>query len=566
VGLLLFADVFLIRSCLLSVQEMRDIAARRAELESTNEIIESEVRQRTAELLRAREVAESASRAKTVFLENVTHELRTPMNGIMGMTELALDTQLTDEQHDYLTNVRSSSERLLLLLNDVLDFTAMEAGKVELAPAEFRLRERIGHVLSEMRGQASRKGLRLNGEVAADVPDLLIADAQRICQLLGKLVDNAVKFTREGEVCLRVQLAGGRQDPLELHFSVSDTGIGIAPEKLETIFRPFEQADTSSTRQFGGAGLGLAVAAQLVRLMAGRLWVDSTVGRGSTFHFTVRCGCVSAPAAAETPPERAAAQGGAAALGERKLQILLAEDNLVNQAYALRTLAKQGHTVVVANNGEEAIRVWEREPIDLVLMDLQMPGVDGLQATAAIRERERQQGRHTPIIAITAHADRERCQAAGMDGFVSKPVQADQLFAEIGRVTGLFPAAASRDEKEAETAATISLDRSGLMERVHHDTEFLAELVGLFAEDGRALLGELQTAISGEDGAALARAAHTFKGMAGSLCAHAAMQIALELETLGKQADFGRAAEQLGELEQEVARVSDALHEMLEAS
>ncbi len=564
VGLLAFADVFLIRSCLLSVQEMRDIAIRRARLECTNEIIESEVHKRTDELSRAREAAEAANQAKTTFLENTSHELHTPMNGIVGMTELALDTDLTDEQRKYLTAVRSSANALLSLLNDVLDFSTIEAGKLELKSIEFQIRESIEDTLDSLVARAQQKGLQLGCHVQEDVPEVLVGDIRRLRQLIVNLAGNAIKFTERGEVNLHVDLQSHEQDRVELHFAVSDTGVGIPEDKLDAVFDPFEQADTSSTRKFGGAGLGLSLAAQLVQLMGGRIWVESTVGRGSTFHFTACFGVAPSTDAVAPSIDSRQAEIDRAGLPERRLKILLAEDNAINQAYAVRILTKNGHLVVVANDGAEAIENWGREPFDLVLMDLQMPNVDGFQATAAIREREANSDRHTPIVALTAHAKREQCLASGMDGYVAKPIKTDKLFAEIERVTNTRAVAAPDEEAEEAAESTGPVDVDELMERVFHDKEFLAELVDLLAEDRPILLNQLREEISRRDGPAALKTAHTFKGTIGNFCAATAHQMAYEVELLCKEEDFEQAAERLVALEAEVELVTAELDRVLQ--
>jgi signal transduction histidine kinase/DNA-binding response OmpR family regulator len=565
VGLLAFADVFFIRSCLLSVQEMWDIAIRRARLECTNEIIESEVRKRTEELSRAREAAEAANQAKTVFLENTSHELHTPMNGIVGMTELALDTDLTAEQRKCLMAVRSSANSLLSLLNDVLDFSTIEAGKLALQATEFRIRESVDEALDALVAGAQQKGLRLNRHVQDDVPEVLVGDVRRLRQLILNLAGNAVKFTAQGEVNVRVDLQSGEGNRVVLHFSVSDTGVGIPADKLEAIFRPFEQADTSSTRKFGGAGLGLSLAVQLVELMEGEIWAESTLGEGSTFHFTAAFEVATASDSATSTRQEQQVESDRAALPEGRLRILLAEDNAINQAYAVRILTKNGHAVTVAKDGAEAIANWEREEFDLVLMDLQMPNVDGFQATASIREKEADSDRYTPIVAITAHAEREQCLESGMDGFVANPIQTDKLFAEIERVTRTRSAArVSVDATEAEEEPTGPIDVDGLMERVFHDKAFLAELIELLAEDRPALLGQLREEIARGDGSAARKTAHTFKGTIGNFCAAEAHKLAYEVELLCKEEDFEQAAERLVALEAEVELVATELDKLLE--
>jgi two-component system sensor histidine kinase/response regulator len=583
VGWLLFADVFLIRSCLLGRDEMRDIATRRAELEATNEIIESEVRNRTAELLRSREEAEAANRAKTVFLENVSHEFRTPMNGILGMTELALDTRLTDEQREYLANVRLSAESMLVLVNDVLDYVAMETGTLKLVSAEFRLREQINQALEPFVLQAQARGLTLACQVEHDVPDGLIGDPNRLRQIIVKLVDNAVKFTKQGGINMKVrrhELSSAAQQCV-VHFAISDTGIGVPSEKLDAIFRAFEQADAGSSRHYGGTGLSLALTSRLVQLLGGKIWVQSTEGMGSTFHFVApfEVSPVQPEASSvEMPPRNVPAElrSETAAAATRPLQILVAEDNPTNQAYALRTLRKRGHCVVLATNGKEAIDACERGAFDLVLMDIQMPGVDGLEATAAIRNRESAMGRHTPIIATTAHADRDRCLAAGMDGHVAKPIRAESLFAEIDRVTGNVPSNAAASEPETAFAMEAMeaterplevgplFDEAELMSHIGHDPGFLAELVELFQLDSRDLFIKLKDALARKDADGLKRAAHTFKGMVGNFSAPAAAEAALNLELAAKQSGFEDAAAHLVKLEAEVSKLDAGLVKLLE--
>jgi len=410
----------------------------------------SERKRALAAMRQAMEAAEAASRAKTRFVANISHELRTPMNGILGMTELALDTTLTDEQLEYLTMIKSSAESLLGLLNEVLDFSKIEAGKIELENVDFCLRDELALTLKSLGYRARAKGLELLQEVDERVPAYLTGDPGRLKQILVNLVGNAIKFTDRGTIAVRVRVQGrGPSDAARaapgkctVQFSVSDTGIGIPADKQALIFRPFEQADGELNRKHGGSGLGLAIVAWLAELMGGAVRLESEVGKGSTFHVTALFGVPARPEPEATArsqvaaPARAAAAYAAVAAG-RTLNILLADDHEVNLKLLVALFTRKGHKITTAGSGKEALELMERQPFDLVLMDVQMPGMDGLAVTQAIRARERAGSRRTPVIALTAHSlegDRERFLAAGMDGFVSKPFKFPELFAEIGRV------------------------------------------------------------------------------------------------------------------------------------
>jgi signal transduction histidine kinase/CheY-like chemotaxis protein len=526
-----------------------------------------ELRAANTELAGARDIAleasrkaVEASRAKSEFLANMSHELRTPMNGIIGMSDLALSSDLTGEQRDYLTTLRGSANTLLAILNDILDFSKIESRKLELESMPFSLRDEIGDMLRPHAVSADQKGLELICDIAADVPTAIVGDPVRLKQIVGNLVGNAIKFTDRGHVVVKIREELRRDDLTMLHVVVRDTGIGIPSDKHQAIFEPFRQADGSTTRRFGGTGLGLTISATLVRLMGGRIWVESEPGAGSAFHFTAgftrvlsgdpRDGRKKVEVLSRATPPRP--QSAVATKPARRARILLAEDNVVNQRVAAGLLTKRGHDVTIAQDGREALARFDRESFDIVLMDVQMPDIGGIEATQAIRMRERGTGRHIRIVAMTAHAmngDRERCLTAGMDGYLSKPVDQHMLFAVVEQEAGDVP----------PLAPAASLARQEVLERLGGDERLLSEVIDLFLEDCPRRLAAIKAAVDARDAELIRTTAHALKGAAANLSEGGLFDAAGTLERIGAERRLEAAEAGWRRLSVEASNVMDAL-------
>ncbi|HSU84861.1 MAG TPA: ATP-binding protein [Thermoanaerobaculia bacterium] len=510
------------------------------------------------DLRRQRDQAEEASHSKSEFLANMSHEIRTPLNAVLGMMSLLSETPLSPAQREYVTTARGSGAALLAVINDILDISKIEAGKLEIELSPFLLRECLEEAVGILTPKAQSKGLALHYQVADGVPAAIESDAARLRQILVNLLDNAIKFTPRGEVSLEVEAGPERDGLAELRFAVRDTGIGIPADRMERLFKPFSQADSSMSRLYGGTGLGLVISQRLAERLGGQMWVDSTPGRGSSFFFTLR-GRPALTLPSRLTPEMADLVGPQ--MAERlPLRILLAEDNSINQRVGLLLLERMGYVADVAGNGIEVLEALRRQPYDLILMDVQMPVMDGVEATRRIRA-EFPVERQPRIVALTANVlreQREACLVAGMDDFVQKPVVFTDLRVALARCGGLEPAAAERTAAPPPDAGSAPLDPARLasLRRLGETSgkPLVQNLIETYLAETPRRLARLREALARADAADLIFAAHSLKGISAQIGVVRVAEISGEIERAAGNAELDGAAGLLTELEREVGR------------
>ena len=517
------------------------------------------------ELIAARDAANASTRAKADFLANMSHEIRTPMHGILGMTDLALATPLSPEQREYIQLAHTSAENLLSLINDILDFSKIEAGKLTLEHIDFDLRAQLQEVVKPLSLRAQQQGLDLVLDIDSALPERFIGDPLRVRQLILNLVSNALKFTETGRISILVKTLAPSDRGFNIQCAVSDTGIGIPADKLHSIFDAFTQADTSTSRQYGGTGLGLSICAQLVRLMQGKIWVESTLGQGSTFYFTVCLETQSAPTENPSAPIAASPSTSIAAesIGFRPLRILLAEDNPVNQTFAMAVLSKAGHQVTLAQNGQQAVGLAKQQAFDVILMDMHMPVMDGLQAAQAIRVMNKQ----TPIIALSAQTEgdfRTQCLDAGMNDTLPKPIRAETLLMKLSALSISDTAPPSPQLPDAPTETTLPpLDLAEALLTAGGDHELLIGMARLALQQIDENMPTLRSLSRTAKSDQLKERAHRLKGSLASMAANPAFEACKALESKARTAKISEYESTMDALELEIRRLRPALEAIL---
>lgn len=525
----------------------------------------SEQTKQEHQLKEAAEAAKAAAKSKSEFLANMSHEIRTPMNGIIGMTALALDTHLTELQRDYLKMVQDSANYLLQLINDILDFSKMDSGKLKLSAIDFQIRDFVDNRLKLLKNSIEQKNLLFNLEVSPDVPQWLHGDPDRWIQIVINFVSNALKFTQQGSITVKIDVIeqpNQSDETILLYCGVKDTGIGIPEAAQKHIFDAFTQADNSITRRYGGSGLGLSICRQVVELMNGRIWVDSRVGEGSHFQFSVLFNRVADENLAAAQLTELVGQDNYQQ-AEKPLTILLAEDHPVNQKIVMETLSRRGHQLTLAENGHQALERYAEHKFDLILMDVQMPGMDGETATTAIRLLERESAAHVRIIGLTAHAlvgDKERLLNVGMDDYLSKPFMPQELIRKVEQSSRL-PDLENRSDLEASGSLPI-FNRQEALERALGELPLLKKLANLFVDNLPAMRADLLQAMEKQDAEAMARAAHFFKGSAGNFSAQACVVIAQQMEQACEAVDWSSLQKLMAEWELQVNRLIKELQNL----